>query len=240
MEEHRKPRGTEPDMTTQTATQAPTAQDVMDAIALARPAQDPETYRATAQAMIAQATPEQVADMIASLRATVDKRDALRARLVAEPVLRAAVAMPTGWKDADARFDVAKRALEILEAVATKHSVSVDDLAQALVDGHMTLVESCDMHEIADPRFDNLLGGVGGFHAFRYRVKDALDAVTRQTRKAADLAKREREDTAWAAQGLVRCPRCDGQGGRADWPGFDCYDCGGRRALPQSEVKPFH
>lgn len=69
---------------------------------------------------------------------------------------------------------------------------------------------------------------------------DALDAY------AADMAERqarreraeqaERDRLALEAdrkrRGMRTCPPCGGAGGSSHWPGFTCYECGGRCEVP--------
>jgi len=81
------------------------------------------------------------------------------------------------------------------------------------------------------------------------RVSDHLSCATGHARRASApkvslepnpeivrveterMAKFAEQDRIWASQGLCRCGRCGGAGGSSMWPGFTCYECGGRGTL---------
>jgi hypothetical protein len=51
----------------------------------------------------------------------------------------------------------------------------------------------------------------------------------------------ERERAMWATlldqTGHELCGRCGGAGGAAQWPGYTCFDCGGRGYMPKRELQ---
>ena len=76
-----------------------------------------------------------------------------------------------------------------------------------------------------------LIATLASFYAFRWRLKDAVEVATQDRMKAERLRVIAEREARWARQGLVSCSRCGGEGGAAHWPGFDCFDCGGRGAV---------
>lgn len=172
-----------------------------------------------------------VEEILASLLEAQEERREFRARLGREPYLMHAVCPSADWKDSDARYDVARRATRLVEKVAEDAKVSVEALCAALVAGRGTVQDTIDVHG-DDPR---TVQWGASFYAFRWRLKDAVEVAAKDRLKAERLAREAEQDRRWAAQGLVRCDRCFGQGGRKEWPGFDCYDCGGRGAVPPKE-----
>lgn len=191
--------------------------------------------------MVASMSDEHVAEMIETIKSVNADRDAFRARLAANPTLMQAVCPEPTWKDAQARYDVAKKAVRIIEAVAAKHNLTVDAIAETLVAEHGTIIETIAMHgerggdRQYDPRTDAFAPGQS-FYAFRWRLKDAVDTLTADAQRAEQARKDAEQDAKWDARGLKRCERCFGRGGRADWPGFTCFDCDGHGAVP----KDFH
>lgn len=181
----------------------------------------------TAEALIANLTAEQMEQALQNWDAEDAERAELRDRLMADPLLRRAVCPTTSWADADARFEVARRALRIAEATAEKNGVELEALCEQLASDHGTVQDTIDLHG-DDPRFD---GTRRGFHAFRFRLRDALDVLLAEQRAEARRAEMARQEARWEAQGLVRCDRCGGAGGHDGWPGFTCFDCGGLGAL---------
>lgn len=184
--------------------------------------------RSMTEGIVAELTDEQVEETLASLDRTDAEREELRNRLRSDRVLMQAVCPRDDWKDEDARFDVARRAVKIIDATAEKNDCTATELAQALIDGQGTIADTIATHG-TDPRNDSF--GTGNFYAFRWRIKDAVEVVKASEIEAARQAERSRQDAAWAAKGLERCDRCDGQGGRKEWPGFTCFKCGGTGAL---------
>jgi len=144
-----------------------------------------------------------------------------------------AVCPDADWKTAGDRYNVARRAVQIIEAWATEHNLTVDAIAETLVDRVMTIADGIAMHTNPgapdyDPRTDGFAEGQS-FYAFKFRINDAVQILTSVEKRKAAEAKRIAEDAAWAAKGLERCGRCDGAGGRADWPSWQCFECDGRR-----------
>jgi hypothetical protein len=184
-------------------------------------------------------TDEQVTDSLVMLAEVAAARDALRVRLAADPVLRRAICPATTWKDADARYDTAKRALRLVESAAelaskeTSEPVTATAIAEALIALGGTVQDTIDMHG-DDPRV--VMWG-SSFYAFRYRLQDAIAEVNTEVRREARRRQIEAEDAAWAARGMTRCDRCGGAGGAAHWPGFTCYDCDGRRCVPIGDAR---
>lgn len=169
----------------------------------------------------------QVEETLANVNRNDAEREELRNRLRADQVLMRAVCPGQDWKTEADRFEVARRAVQIIDANAEKHECTTTELAQALVNDHGTIADTIALHG-TDPRLDSF--GTGNFYAFRFRVGDAVAVVKAPQLEAARLAERTRQDEAWAAKGLERCERCDGQGGRKEWPGFTCFECGGHGA----------
>jgi hypothetical protein len=212
-------------------TTAPTAKDLVTAqMREAGIDMDADTMR-DAMAKMTEAQCQEILDNTAKAEA---EKVELRARLMADATLRQAVCPATTYMTADDRFAIAKRGIAILEATAAKHAargVTVDNLAAVMVAEHMTVQDQIDMHG-TDPRWDGTVGSNNSFYAFRYRVRDAMAIITADADKAAHAAHEAQRDAAWAAKGEHRCERCGGQGGSKAWPGFTCYDCGGRGSMP--------
>ena len=181
----------------------------------------------TARRILGTIPDEKVAETLASFRDAEAEKDALRARLAADPALLRAVCPAPSWRTPHERHDVARRALRLVEAVAEKHDVTVDALVSALIEGRGTVQDTIDTHG-DDPR---IVQWGSSFYAFRWRLKDAYEVAAKdrlaEERRRVVAAREAR----WATQGLVSCDRCGGEGGRKDWPGFDCFDCGGRGAV---------
>lgn len=171
---------------------------------------------------------QQVLDGFAEAEA--DKA-ALRARLAASPLLRQVACPATSWNTPDARYDVTKTAVAILENTATHNGVTLDELVAAVAANGDGIQHRIELHG-TDPRFDGFVGSGSGFYAFRCALKDALRDLKAEETKAAHLAAEAKREAKWAAQGLERCDRCGGAGGHNQWPGFTCFDCGGIGALP--------
>ncbi len=190
----------------------------------------------TARRMLEAYDPAKDEELLASLLESKRERDEFRARLGREPYLMHAVCPSADWKDAWARYDVARRATRLVEAVAKEKDVTVEALCAALIAGHGTVQDTIDLHG-DDPR---TVQWGASFYAFRWRLSDAWQVA------AADRLKAERarivaeREARWARQGLVSCSRCGGEGGRKDWPGFDCFDCGGRGAVDPAERRRRH
>jgi len=168
-----------------------------------------------------------------SFRSAQVEKDALRARLAADPILCRAVCPARTWKDATARYDTARGAVRLVEAAAAAASkeaggdVTVTAIAQALIDLGGTVQDTIDTHG-DDPR---LVMWGKSYYAFRFRLRDAIEEVNTDVRREAERRRIAEEDARWAQQGLVRCDRCGGAGGHNSWPGWVCYGCDGRRAV---------
>lgn len=176
-------------------------------------------------------TDEQVVEAAESFRKADVAKAELRDRLRSTPVLCQAVCPAKTWKTDRDRYDVATGAIRLLDATAEKHGVTPEALAQGLVETGGTIQDTIDTHG-TDPRIDGFLGGPRGYYAFRYRLGDAIQHV-KADEIAAEAKRREAaREAAWAARGEERCDRCGGAGGANHWPGFTCYDCGGRGSVP--------
>lgn len=176
-------------------------------------------------AILAALTDEQVAETLANLDADEADRAALRARLQAEPSLRAAVCPPTTWRTPWDRYDVARRAVKIVEKFSERHGITVDELADALVADGGTVADCIALHG-DDPRRDGNTA-TGHFYAFRCRLRDAVQGITYERTKDERAAQAAARDAALRSQGLQPCDRCGGAGGWEGWPGWTCYECGG-------------
>lgn len=177
--------------------------------------------------LVADAIPEEGrAQTIANYAVAREERKAVRARLCADPELMRAVCPKASWKDEDARYDTARRALQLVDAFAEHHNTDAHSLALALIQGEGTVADTIELHG-DDPR---IVQWGQSFYAFRWRLKDAV-AVACSERLARERREREEaRDAAWAARGLTRCDRCGGAGGAAHWPGWTCFDCNGHGA----------
>lgn len=180
-------------------------------------------------------TDEKVAEATEIFRGMAAEREAFRARLVANPVLMKAVCPGPDWKTPADRYDVARRAVTIMEAYATKHGVTVDEIAETLVAQHGTIADAIAMWSDREGGYDPRSDGwepVRSFYAFRFRLNEAIETLKADEIRAERLRKIAAQDAAWARQGLVRCDHCGGVGGASHWPGYTCYDCGGVGAVP--------
>ena len=182
----------------------------------------------TVSSIVESMTDAQVEETLASLSMKDAEAAATRKALDASPALATAVLPAQDWKTEEDRMDVAQRALRLLEAVAARHGLTTTALAEELARQSGTVADTIALHG-DDPR---LAQWGSTFYAFRYRLKDAVEVLTADdtARKAAE--KRATEDAAWERQGLVRCDRCDGQGGHNSWPGWTCFKCDGQRTIP--------
>jgi hypothetical protein len=198
------------------------------------------TDRDMAERMIDSLTVERRDALADTFREMLAERDELRARLVANETLRKAICPDTNWKTPADRFDVSRRALKVIEAWAERHGVTVDAIAETLVAQYGTVADGIRMHPDADPRSDGFSGSHPSFYWLAWRLKDAIEILKDDERKAEAARIRAEQDAAWAKQGLVRCERCDGQGGASHWPGFTCFDCDGRCAVPNDFHKHTH
>lgn len=180
-----------------------------------------------AQDVVAKLDDEQVEATITSFRKADEEKDALRDRLRANAMLRKAVCPADDWKSAGDRYDVARRAVRLIERVAEQEDADVDAIAAALVADNGTIADCIALHG-DDPR--HVMWG-SDFYAFRWRLADAVKVANADKIAAERKRQREAQDAKWAKRGLTRCERCDGQGGRKEWPGFDCFDCGGQGAV---------
>lgn len=179
-------------------------------------------------AAAAEMAPEHVPAMLGVLRDQIAARDALRARLTASPLLRVTVCPGADWLTAWDRYDLANRALKLIEAAAMQSGLSAEEVAVGLCHERGTIAEQIEMHG-DDPR-DTAYGR--SFYAMRYRLADAVQYAKRDELARIERERRAAQDTAWAVHGLTRCDRCGGAGGAKQWPGFTCYDCEGRGAVP--------
>lgn len=187
--------------------------------------------REVVERVVATLTDEHVDQMAASIREQATARDELRVRLMENETLRRAICPDPDWKTPADRFDVAKRALKIVEAWAEKHGVTVDAIAETMTANYGTIADGIRMHPDADPRTDGY-DPTPSFYWLRWRLTDAIAILKDDERKVEEARLRAEQDAKWAQKGLKRCERCDGRGGRKDWPGFDCYDCDGRCTVP--------
>lgn len=180
-------------------------------------------------ASVASSVPDRMPIMCDVLREQIARRDALRARLTASPLLRVTVCPGADWMTAWDRFDLAARALKLVEAAAEQSGLSVEEVAVGLCHEGGTIAEQIALHG-DDPR-DVQWGK--SFYAMRFRLAEAVQYAKRDELARIERERRAAQDTAWARQGLVRCDRCGGAGGSKSWPGFTCYDCDGRCAVPR-------
>lgn len=187
--------------------------------------------RDIAAKMIPNFSDEERAQMASSIREMLVERTSLRARLAADETLRRAICPPADWKTPADRFDVARRALKIIEAWAEKHGVTVAAIAETMVAEYGTIAEGMRDGTI-DPRNDGF-DPTPSFYWLRWRLTDAIQILKSDEIRAERQRKIAEQDAAWALRGLVRCDRCFGEGGRKDWPGFTCFDCDGRGSLPK-------
>lgn len=167
---------------------------------------------------------------LANLAAKDAQEAETREELAAHPAIAQAVLPPADWKTETDRLDVARQALDLLRIAADRKGLTVQALAEAIVTGQGTVAEGMAMHDISDPRLPEW-GST--FYAFRYRIKDAVDILTAEETARLEREERARQDAAWDARGLERCERCDGKGGRKEWPGFTCFTCEGHGTLPK-------
>ncbi len=191
------------------------------------------TDEATVLRVLESMDPEKDEALLASLIEAREEKDAFRARLGREPYLMHAVCPDGDWKDAGSRYDVARRATRLVESAAEQGKVTVEALCAALIAGHGTVQDTIDLHG-DDPR---TVQWGNSFYAFRWRLRDAIEVAAADRLKAEKAARDAAQDARWKAQGLVRCGRCFGAGGRKDWPGFSCFDCDGRGAVDPEESR---
>lgn len=180
--------------------------------------------QAKADSIVASLTDAQVEEFNASCAASAAERVALRDRLMADEALRSVVCPPSTWRDADSRYDVSRSLVKLLERWATTHDTTVDALVAELVRQGDSIAHELEMYG------DEAVSVQWGrrFYGFTWRLQDALKGTQREAKAAAHgkwVAELE-------ARGDKVCDRCGGAGGRAEWPGFDCFDCGGRGFLP--------
>lgn len=204
--------------------------------------QHPELRAQAVEALVALGQGQDSAESLAAgwdeatLRQVVDagaeiarERDELRDRLRADADLRKVVCPPADWKDPYDRFDLARRAVKLLAASAEANKVPVDVLVREMAAHDLTVADGIRLHstpaEVYDPRHTEW---GKDFYAFRWRIRDGVG-----------YAKADEKAAAWArwvaeveARGEKVCDRCGGQGGANHWPGFTCYECGGRKTLP--------
>lgn len=174
-----------------------------------------------------------------ALQARATERAEIRARLCADAALRTAVCPAADWKDADSRYEVARRAILLVEAAAATASkqfgqtVSATQIAEALIAGEGTVADTIATHG-DDPRV--VMWGES-FYAFRWRLRDAIEVVNSDAAREATRIREAARDAEWARQGLVRCDRCGGVGGASHWPGFTCFDCDGRGCVAPKDAR---
>jgi hypothetical protein len=177
--------------------------------------------QAKVDAIVAAMSDEQVAAFNQSCADSAAERAALRDRLMANDALRSVVCPPNTWRDSDSRYDVTRALVKLVERWAAKHEVTMDDLVAELVRQGDSIAHELEMYG------DEAVSVQWGrrFYGFTWRLQDAVNG-----------AKREETQRAWAAEvarheamGEKVCDRCGGAGGFAHWPGFTCYECGGRK-----------
>lgn len=132
----------------------------------------------------------------------------------------------TTWDTAGRRYEVASSLVKYLEAVAVKHEVPLDALVSELVRQGDSIAKELTMYG------DDAVGFQWGtrFYGFKWRVTDAVKGAQRDEVArlwAIEVARQE-------ALGNKVCDRCGSAGGFAHWPGFNCFDCDGRKFVPAS------
>lgn len=175
--------------------------------------------------------------MIETFYGNVAERDALRERLINDSTLRQAICPNNDWVSKNARFNAAATILDYIEAAVERahekgkpgyEAVTVDTIAAQLIVDKSTAQDTIEFRAGSEDHDPVKVG----WSEMRYRIRDAVAAITQDAR---DDARRKRiadEDARWEAAGRKRCTRCGGAGGHHGWPGYTCFECGGERHLP--------
>lgn len=169
-------------------------------------------------------TEEQAQGSLDAFAAGEAEKAALRERLMSDEVLRSVVCPPTTWKTPEARYEVSKVAVAIIENTAATHEVTVEALLNGFKANKDSMAKTIEM--FGDPRLDGFAPGQS-YYAWRCRVRDALAVAKEDETKAAREAARLARYSKIEGMGLEVCTRCDGNGGFKHWPDFTCYQCGG-------------
>lgn len=180
---------------------------------------------------------DQLPAYIAQYAGRIAEKDALRARLKNDPTLREAICPNTDWQTPFRRFEAASTILRYIEAAVERvheegkpgyEGVTVDTIAAQLIVDKSTAQDTIEFRsgsDVHDP-------AIVGWSEMRYRIRDAVAAVTQDARNDARRKRAAEEDARWEAAGRVRCDRCGGAGGHHGWPGYTCFKCGGERHVP--------